>query len=400
MFNPDMDPEMDSREPEEKPPQKEGLLGKLREKIQGTVDESKLPSEGYDSVVGVYGGKLKYDEGDRMFIDRTGFVSKFDKTGDAVIRTVDEHVVKEPGRLLKKHPKIAIEKLFAPGAKRYRGSNEEVLKNVERLGLSDYYGPHEKGIEIKKPELFTKGFHLLDIYRADIVKPGEQDELERLTELKSTDRFEALEEAAKYARRIHDEHGAVGELNMFHFLFPGKKPDGTLQEPVLYMPDIVWNEKKKTSEADKKTTDTLDFLSTVFFEEERRSHDPKEINRALDTVIRNYGDPRIIALVASFIGRGRLTLRGDAGALDAIAESHRAEVLEKMGIEDDGGGIEALPKTKTRKLRGVFGQHNAARLGSKESLEGEMKVRVKDACERFLSQEGYYEDLRKQNEAE
>ena len=333
------------------PKEKEGLFGRIREKVNSKMNEDRLPSAEYRSTVGVYGGKIEYDQEGRMVLDRRGIVSKIDKTGDAILRTVDEHVVKEPGKLLRMHPKAALKFLFNPGTKRYRGSNEEVLENAERLGLSEYYGPHENGIEIKKPEVFTHGVHLQDVYNADLI--GSE-------KLEAVNRFQALAEAAKYARDLHDNHGAVGELNMFHFLFQ-KDEGGKVSDPILYMPDIVWNKNKVTSEKDKKTTDMLDFLSSVFVAELRRSQNSEDVDRALDTVVSNYGDKDIISLVEAFIKRGRLTLQGDT------------EVVN-------------LPDTVTKKVRGIFGQHNKARLGSKTEIEGEMKQNIIDACERFLTE--------------
>jgi hypothetical protein len=328
---------------------RESFLRKAIEKtIQRTVNESRLPSEGYESTVGVYGGKIKTEDG-KMVLDRRGIVSKIDKAGDAVLRTFDEHVVKDPWKLLKMHPKWAL-KFLAPGPKRYRGSNEEVLENVERLGLSDLYGSHKNGIEIKNPEVFKKGVHLQDIYRADAI--GSE-------KLEGIDRFQALGEAAKYARKMHDEHGAVGELNVFHFMFQ-RVENGQVKDPTLYIPDIVWNKEKSTSEVDKKTTDMLDFVSSAFVEEFRRSKSMEDAEKALDTILDNYGDSGIISMIESFVKRGRLTLQGDK------------EILN-------------LPNTITKKARGIFAQHNKARIGSKTDFEGTMKGKIIESCERFLS---------------
>ena len=305
----------------------------------------------FKSTVGVYGGKMKMEDG-KMVWDRRGIVSKIDKAGDAVLRTYDEHVVKEPRKLFKMHPKVAAEKLLAPGTKRYRGSNEEVEENIERLGLSEFYGPHENGIEIKKPEVYTQGLALQDVYRSDLI---ESDKLE------ATDRFQALSEAAKYVRQIHDEHGGIGELLVSDIIFQ-EDQDGKLGKPVLNMPDIVFNKKKNTSEVDKKTTDMLDFLCSVYGEEFRRSQNAEDIDKALDAIVENYGDEKIVALVESFIKRGRLTLQGDT------------EVVN-------------LPNTTTKKARGIFSQHNKARLGSKKEFEGTMKAKIMEACERFLTKD-------------
>ena len=319
---------------------------------QGVMNESNLPNESYKSTVGVYGGKMVRDPEGKMVWDRRGIISKIDKAGDAVLRTYDEHVVKEPGKLLRMHPKIAAKKFFHPGTKRYRGSNEEIQANIERLGLSDYYGPHQNGIEIKDSEVYTKGMALQDVYRSDLIKSDE---------LKATDRFQALAEASKYIREIHDQHGAVGEILVSDIIFQ-EDVDGRLGKPVLNLPDIVWNKKKATGEIDKKTTDMLDFLCSTFGEEMRRSQNPEDADKALDIIISNYGDPKVVSMVKSFIKRGRFPLQGDTEAVD-------------------------LPNTTTKLARGAFSQHNKARLGSKTSFEGDMKQRIMDACERFLAQE-------------
>jgi hypothetical protein len=359
MFN----PESGSREPEEEVPQqevlgqeapKEGLLRRMvGEKVQGIVNESCLPNEEFESTVGVYGGKVKMEDG-KMVWDRRGIVSKIDKAGDAVLRSYDEHIVKEPGKLLKMHPKIAAKKFFHPGTKRYRGSNEEVHENIERLGLSEYYGLHENGIEIKKPEIYTKGLALQDVYRADVIESDK---------LKATDRFQALAEAAKYVRGIHDNHGGIGELLVSDIIFQ-ENQDGKLGKPVLNMPDIVWNKNKEktTGLKDKKATDMLDFLASVFGEESRRSQNAEDVDMALDTVVQNYGDKDIISMVESFIKRGRLTLQGDAELLN-------------------------LPNTASKKARGIFSQHNKARVASKKATDSLMKEKIMQACQRFASKE-------------
>ena len=332
------------------PVEKDSLLREsVGKRVQGVMNESRLPNEEYESTVGVYGGKMNFDQDGKMVWDRRGVVSKIDKTGDAVLRSYDEHVVKEPGKLLRRHPKIALKKFFAPGTKRYRGSNEEVMDNVERLGLDEYYGPHENGIEIKKPEVYKHGLPLQDVYRSDIIESDK---------LKATDRFQALAEASKYIRQMHDEHGGVGEVLVSDIIFQ-EDVDGKLGKPVLNLPDIVFNKEKVTSEVDKKTTDMLDFLSSVFGEELRRSQKPEDADKALDTIVSNYGDPKIISLVESFIKRGRLTLQGDAETLN-------------------------LSKTTARKARGIFSQHNKARLSTKTETEGLMKEKIMQACERFL----------------
>lgn len=351
MFNPEMGHRDEPVENLQENNEKEGLLRRTLERtVQKTVNESSLPNEDFKSTVGVYGGKMKIEEG-KMVWNRRGIVSKIDKAGDAILRTYDEHVVKEPWKLLKKHPRWFL-KFLAPGTKRYRGSNKEVQENIERLGLIEFYGPHENGIEIKKPEVYTKGVALQDVYRADII--GSE-------KIESLDRFEALAQAGKYVKKIHDEHGGIGEVLVSDIIFQ-KNEKGKLSEPVLNMPDIVFNKEKITSDKDKKTTDLLDFLGSIFGEEYRRSQNLEDAQKALGVVLDNYGDENIIALVKSFVKRGRLTLQGD-------------------------GEVVKLPNSVTKKARGLFSQHNKARLGSKKSFEGTMKQKIIDACDHFLEKQ-------------
>ena len=78
---------MGSQEPEEIIPQqqepqteavRESLLRRTIEStIQKTVNESALPNEEYKSTVGVYGGKMKMEDG-KLVWDRRGIVSKID----------------------------------------------------------------------------------------------------------------------------------------------------------------------------------------------------------------------------------------------------------------------------------------------------------------------------------
>lgn len=174
------------------PPQEseKGYFDKLRRAIQGEVNESRLPNTDYESTVGVYGGKLVLDSEGKLVYDTRGLVSRVDRKGDSVLRTYDEHLVKEPWKLLKRHPRWFF-RFLAPGPKRYRGRQEEIMENVKRLGLADYYGIHQNGIEIKKPEIYAKGVALQDIYRADLINSDK---------LKEIDRFEALAFAAQYIR--------------------------------------------------------------------------------------------------------------------------------------------------------------------------------------------------------
>ncbi len=344
--------EFDGKSDENKEnPANRGIIDTIRSKVQEKVMESRLPTKeslGYESTVGVYGGKINYDKENRMVYDMRGFVSKIDQIGDAVLRTYDEHTIKDPVEVLRRHPKWFF-RFLAPGTKRYRGSKEEIAGNIKRLGLEDEYGLHDWGIEIKNQEIYSSGTPLQDIYRSDVI--GDES-------LKKIDRFKALEMSAKYIKEIHNNHGAVGEVLPSDIIFRTKEEDD-VANPVLNIPDIVFNEEKQTSEVDKKTTDLLDFLVTVILEELRRSKDWNEAKKAVRTILDSYEDKKIISLAVSFVKRGRLTMLGDE---------------DKIG----------LSKTATV-LRPIVSAHNKARLGFDKDTTGNLRDLIVSECKDYLS---------------
>lgn len=330
-------------------------LNKVRDTINKTVNESKIPTEDYESTVGVYGGKMETEEDGKMVWNNKGMVSKIDKWGDAILRTYDDHVVKDLGELLKRHPKLFFQ-FLAPGTKRYRGSKEEIFENIKRLGLEDTYGLHKNGIEIKDQDLYKKGLPLQDIYRSDLINSDK---------VNGFDRFQALAESGKYLRKIHDEHGGIGEANIGDIIFK-KHENGQVGEPVLNMPDIIFNEEKNIGEKEKKATDMLDFIISVGAEEFRSSEgDLNGVKQAMKKVLENYNDKSVINLMKSYIKRGRLTLSGD----------RESEAVN-------------LPKdTFTTKNRGAFTKHNEARIVNNRSLEASLKNIGLEVCEEVGKEE-------------
>ncbi len=325
-----------------------GLLGSITEKVKTTVNESRLPTQeklGFESTVGFYGGKLKTDAEGKFVYDMRGLVSKIDKFGDALLRTYDEHIVKNPIDMMLKHPKWFFRFLFSAGTKRYRGTPEEIVKNAERLGLGDNYGAHEWGVEIKNPEIFQTGLALQDIYRADVIN-NEQ--------LNGVDRFQAVGEAAKYLSDIHEHRGAIGEVLPSDFIFKTDE-NGEIGEPVLNIPDIIYNEEKNTAEINKKATDLLDFLMSIGFEELRRSRDWNEAKTALEQIVANYGDKQVVKMAGSYARRGRLTLQGDA---------------ENDDLSSTASAIKPL-----------FVQHNKARLNFDKGMTSALRELAAVVCE-------------------
>ncbi|MFA5023937.1 MAG: hypothetical protein WC523_03215 [Patescibacteria group bacterium] len=330
-------------------------LNKIRDTINKTVNESRIPTEDYQSTLGVYGGKIKMEEDGQMVWNNKGIVSKIDKWGDAILRTYDEHVVRDLGELFKRHPRLFFQ-FLTPGTKRYRGSKEEIFENIKRLGLEDTYGLHENGIEIKDQDLYRKGLPLQDLYRSDLIDSDKVD---------GFDRFQALSESGQYLRKIHDEHGGVGEVNIGDIIFK-QHENGQVEDPVLNMPDIVFNQEKNIGEKEKKATDMLDFIISVGAEEFRRSEgDLDSVKKAMKTVLESYNDKDVINLVKSYIKRGRLTLSGD----------RESEAVD-------------LPKdTFTTKHRGVFTKHNEARIVNDRSLEASLKNIGLEVCEEVGKEE-------------
>lgn len=324
-------------------------LNKIRDTINSKVNESKIPTEDYESTSGVYGGKIKIEEDGKMVWNNKGIISKIDKWGDAILRTYDDHIVKDLGEIFKHNPKSFF-KFLAPGTKRYRGSKEEIFENIKRLGLEETYGLHKNGIEIKDKDLYYKGISLQDIYRSDLIN---NDKLSGL------DRFQALAEISKYLRKLHDNYGGTGQTLVGSFIFK-KNENGQVNEPILNMPDIVFNKNKNIGEKEKKAIDILDLITSIGAEEFRRSEgDLGSVKEAMKKVLENYGDKDVINLVESYIKRGRLTLMGDVES-------------KVVNLPDN---------TFTTKNRGIFTKHNEARMVNNKSLETSLKDIGFEVCE-------------------
>jgi len=252
------------------------------------------------------------------------------------------------------------------GTKRYRGSPEEISTHINELGLNEYYGLHEDGIEIKKPELFTDGLALQDIYRADEIKSEK---------LNNIDRFQALALASQYVRQVHETGNGAGELLSSDIIFEHKNEDGTVENPVLNIPDIVYNKNlkqkvegyKQDDEAtsrDQKATDMLDFMFQIGVEELRRSEDWSEVERALKIIIENYDDKNVIEWIRSFSKKGRLTLVGDK---EITSEAKRGDAI-------------------AQKTDNILSQHNKARINTQTDIEGKLRQMIIATCDDYLDQ--------------
>lgn len=283
--------------------------------VKRIVNESQAETSlGYKSLAGVYGGSLTKDADGKTVYDITGVVSKIDRFGDPRLREIDDHIGKKSRwEVLKRHPKqfwrhyFPLHALNTPETKRYRGSQEETLAHIRRLGLEDYYGPHPKGIEIKKPEIYSEGINLFDIWRSDQIHSPLLDKV---------DRFAALKQASQYVRTLHDNHEALGELVASDIIFQDHTPEGELSNPILNLPDIVYNPKKDFGAQEQRATDMMDFMVGMSFEEYRRTGNLDSVGKVLTTIIDGYGPEEpadsIVRWTGLLLKRGRLTMEENA----------------------------------------------------------------------------------------
>ncbi len=354
--------------------------------------------QGYDTSLGFFGGAVQTDSEGKVFFNMKGgnILDKVDRVGDPRLRTSDEHIAntevfaghrarvwknrvsgaleflhlkgkseqqKAAGATWEENKakwdakpsvnqnlaprsvlKLAVEGFIGGYSMRYRGKPEEIMDNVRRLGLEDYYGPHKDGIEFKKPEIYTDGVSLYDIIVAE--KEGKEP-------LKEIDRSQALADSAKYLREIHDAHGGIGEFLIMDVQFQNRYGN-IVSNPILGLPDIVWNQKATLSETSKKATDLMDFLVNLSFWERKANYDPAVMNQHLDLVLENYGDKKVIQAIRAFINPNRKSKR--------------------LTLPGEATGLKSKPSTG----------HNIARLGAETQWSSEVRQNVFNATVKFL----------------
>ncbi|GEM_PF-1011299 len=333
-----------------------GLVNKIRQFINSKVEESKLPTKeglGFESTMGIYGGKLVKDDDGRLVYDTRGFWSKIDQWGDRILRSFDEHHAKNPGAMFMRRPIEFLKLLpFIVDSKRYRGSPEQTAENISRLGLDEYYGIHPWGIEIKKPEVFSNSIGLQDIFRQDQINHPAVNNI---------DRFDALGRAADYMKNLHKTSGGIAEGNAYNFMFT--ETDGAVvDKPILMIPTEIYNPEKNISEIEQRATDLLDFLASTSIEEYRRSKDWENVKRVLQTALERYDDVNVAKMVASYVRRGRLTLPGDTE------------------------GLEFENSPTFRASRHVFAAHNTQRLSVKNpEVSAQIRNEIIDSCDLFAT---------------
>jgi hypothetical protein len=222
-----------------------------------------------------------------MVFDPSGFANKRDRVGDTLLRTFDDGILRQPLKTALHHPQMFLERLTS-GPKRYRGEVNEVAANATRLGLQEYYRLTAQGvIEVTPPEIFTRSINLQDMYRVDAPV------------LQELDRSEALRAAGAYIRQIHEQHGAIGEVHTSDFFFQ-KKEGNRVSEPLLGLPDIVYNPDKYSAEqlrtlTEPRAVDILDFLMVVATEELRKTGNWEMARRGIESVLQGYADTKVIA---------------------------------------------------------------------------------------------------------
>lgn len=326
--------------------------------LDNIVGKNRLQPEGRNSTVKFYGGEIKQEDGKTIF-DMRGLVSNFDRIGDVVVRAGDDHVIKNPVKMLIRHPKAALKAIMSTG-KRFRVFDKEKFDgHYKKFGLDDYYAGHKNGIEIKKPEILTKGYNLQDVYK--------------MPEL-GIDRFAAAGEAAKYLRQLHDKANAgLGDVVVSDFIFE-KKEGNKVSEPVMFIPNVIYDSEKKTSVIDQKATDLMELITSAGIEEYKQSHNWDEAKRVVKMILENYhteaddklepGEGKqhlsVTAVVRSFVKRGRLNLTGEkpkAGTskigsrVKTVASWHNAAHMQ-VPAEHSVGLREVLTETLEEFLEG------------------------------------------------
>ncbi len=342
-----------------------GPINWAKNAIRPLVSPSRYPTEGklgYESISALYGATARKDKSGQWYVDYTGPMPFIDRIADRyIVRSQEDHIIKDPLTLLAKKPEYFLH-LLTTGPKRSRGPIQEILANIERLGLNDrykpYYDKNGKLIGIAFVNNFIEeGRTLRNIYRAKLIKGAD--------ELLSVDRLQAVEAATKYIKKIHDEKGGIGELLCDDIIFT-KLEDGYPTDPVLAIPDIIFNKKASLTEVEKKAIDLLDFIADVA--EEESSVDNPQVKDVINKIISTYDDPHVAWVIDTFLRRGRLTLAGDKYATN------------------DKESIPKLPYTVTTKQRPLLAIHNQVRLRIKEDFALKLKKMIVDSCKNFYEE--------------
>jgi len=304
----------DLRPQERKEFEKPGVYTKnvewIRKTINKDVKESHLHNIYYQSQAEISGGKMVVEKDqltgkDQVILETTAHSNKTDIKRDKMVRAFDDNVVREPLKMLIKHPRELLKRL--PGkveAKRYRAQTPaETYKIVEKLGLTNYFGPHEKGLIFKHPEILSEGTSLLDIFRQDVIGN---------TELRKIYRSQAIQSATEYIKQIHNERkSGFGDLRILNIIFQ-KREGERVSNPTLLLPNVQYNPNLNIPLKEQKATDLIDFIFSIGAEEDRWTQGNSiNITNAIDMVLNTYNEPDIIHLIKSYMKRGRLTMQAE-----------------------------------------------------------------------------------------
>lgn len=253
------------------------LLGSL---AKWFVNEQTVPANGYKSTVAIFGGRLRQLRHGRLLFDQSGFVSRLDRFGDAIVRRWDDAVEWYDGWY----------SLLSGVPLRRRGNPREVYANVLRLGLANTYCPHKNGIEMRDTHFFDEVVALQDIFR--------------VTELSHVNRRIAVGNASLYLSQLHTRAGYVGEVLPSDILFQSIVGD-IASKPILNVPDIVG----VTDEIGTlQCLDFLDFVFSIAFEEYRRSRDLNETRAIVSVALNSYHQKTVKLYGIKFVEEEQYTL--------------------------------------------------------------------------------------------
>ena len=355
---------------------------------------STLPTP-YESGVGVFGGRFEEKHGRLLFVMRgvditsvAGTLKRqkdsIDRVGDRLLRRFDDHVMSDKvaqwvqthmQHIVQEAPFAWLNKLSIT-SKRSRGGPKQIVSHAEELrweeegrvrSMGELYGEYREfgalvGLEVKDQNLFKQGASFQDIIRGD----AKNVEVE-------TDRWKLYREVGKFIRNIH-AHSAVGigELLAADIML---YMDNGNQRMALNIPDIMYRVRPITldktslsdslvgipshvrmspSRSEQQATDLLDLLTSVAFEEYRRSTGEKlqdeptwhNVAQALSSVVEGYlsgpedvrsfrtdgkvlNPDAVMKATKSLAYRGRLTLQGDEEIV-AKAKSARGSASDSI----------------------------------------------------------------------
>lgn len=339
---------------------------------------SRFPSSEWlpERVTAVYGAWLRSLPNGEIIYDIRGAMPALDRSLDGLVRHLtDDHVPKNPFALLTEHPQMYVTALLS-GPHRGRGDAAAIVGNIDRLGLGHLYLAYPNatepyGIKLHSPELY-KGPTLEEVWKADLIGHPPI--------LRNVSRLELLAAGTQYISQLHARNGAAGELLANDIIF-GVNTEGGLSDPFLTIPDIMYQNPKKTTEDSTKAMELLEFIISMVIEEQERvsrclvrAGDEDEIiydsirepignmtiATVIDTVLANYADKNVIRRMTSLILRGRLSLEGDFDG----EKSTYAPLMQKLGnvMSFHNQARLRVPRDFAQPLRSLILDRTATRL--------------------------------------